>query len=87
MKFLHPIRQQRLLNNFEIVSLFSNIEKVLDINLILLDDFELKFRKNPVILDESGYLGNPLHLQSSLSYFFCQFFRFFSFFFGIDYLG
>ena len=57
--FLHPIRQQRLLNNFEIVSLFSNIEKVLDIDLILLDDFELKFRKNPVILDESGYLGNP----------------------------
>jgi len=39
--FLEPVRRRKLLNSFEIVSLFSNIEKVLSQTQSLLDDFEV----------------------------------------------
>ena len=38
--FLTPIRRQKLLSSYEIVSLFSNLESLLPLNKALLDDLE-----------------------------------------------
>ena len=48
--FLQPIRKEKLLNHFEIVSIFSNIEKVKEVNTELLKTIE-KQMPNPLLGD------------------------------------